>query len=70
MARQGVRTGRFTAQSENNVEVKASQYFGSSCLASGEFLGCHEVLKVSMVGVDNGMESVGVAFQVVTPFLE
>jgi len=68
--RQGVWKDSLTAWAEDNVKIKASKYFSPSGLSTSEFLCGHEIFKVSVVGVDNGVESVRVAFQVVSPFLE
>jgi hypothetical protein len=49
---------------ENNVKVKAPNYLGPSGLAASELLGGHEVFKITVVGIHNGMESVQVALQI------
>jgi hypothetical protein len=50
------------AGAKNNVKVKTSEYFSPSGLVAGEFLGVHDVLKILVISIHNGVESVWVAF--------
>ena len=54
----------------NNFKVKAPQGLNPTGLATHECFSCHEAFEIAVIGIENGLQPVWVALQVVAPFFK